>query len=377
MKSGTNSIQHAAKKKRKSLLEKGVRYPGRDVNHFTETCAFMGLSREGEVPPFDRWQELVDEINSDSRRALISHEWICEADDEQARGFVESLGENTHVVITLRPLSGMLGSYWQQMVKTGVATLTFNDWLKKVLAAPPGTTQGSKFDKQSDQANIVSRWERVVGPDRLTVLIADKKRPTLISDGFEQLLALPPGFLVDDDADGTQSNRSLSVSEAELFRRLNVIFKKHEVPWVEYATAPRRGAVARVLKDQLPGSDQKIQLPEWAADVANSYSERMVTQLRESGATVVGDLDALSAPVSTAPDSQDPIDTISMDVAVEAIAGTVSASLGRGPFFGKRNPNHGLRIAGQQSGATSVPAGTPSLGQRVSDWGRRLAAKRG
>lgn len=377
MKSGTNSIQHAAKKKRKALLAKGVRYPGRDVNHFTETCAFMGLSREGEVPPFERWQEMLDEINSDDRRAFISHEWICEADDEEARRFIESLGENTHVVITLRPLSGMLGSYWQQMVKTGVATLTFNDWLAKVLDASPGTRRTSKFDRQCDQAGIVSRWERIVGPDRLTVLIADKKRPYLISDAIEQLLDLPSGFLVDDSADGSESNRSLSVSEAELFRRLNVLFKKHKIPWVEYATAPRRGAVARVLKEELPGSDQKIRLPAWAAEKATSYSEEIVTRLRTSRATVVGDLDALSAPVSTAPDSEEPIDTISMDVAVEAIAGTVSASLGRGPFFGQRKPNRGIRPMGTQSGSTSTASDLAVLGRRALDWGRRMAAKRG
>lgn len=335
MKSGTNSIQHAARKKRPELLEHGVLYPGTGTNHFTPVAAFMGVSQEGKVPSIHRWERLMAEVNDfPDHRILLSHEWICESDDELAERFVEAVGEPIHVVVTLRSLAGMLGSYWQQMVKTGVATLDFNEWLTRVLADPPGTRRKSKFDLQSDQAGIVRRWERIVGPDRITVIVADKKDPELISASFEKLLNLPKGFLWDTGADGGQSNRSLSLPEAELFRRLNVVFKKHEIPWVEYATAFRRGAVARVLHKELPGSDQKIQLPEWAAEVATDYARDIVSELSTSKARVVGDLSTLYAPVPSVPELPADIPMIPMDVAVEAIVGSFSASTGRGPFFG-------------------------------------------
>lgn len=375
MKSGTNSIQHAAKKNRRALLTHGVRYPGSGVNHFTPVCAFMGLSREGQVPPMERWQRLMNEVDGDrSRRILLSHEWICEADDEMAQRFIDAVGDRTHVAITLRPLSGMLGSYWQQMVKTGVATLPFDQWLEKVLATAPGEERSSQFDRQSDQAGIVERWERLLGPDRVTVLIADKNRPTLLSSSFERLLGLPEGMLEDTEATGGQSNRSLSAPEAELFRRLNVVFKEHKIPWVEYATAYRRGAVARVLQDELPGSDDKILLQDWAAERVTAYSKTIVERLRQSKVTVVGDLETLQAPVSQTRSGEAPvIDMIPMDVAVEAIVGTVSAGSGRGPFLG---PKKKRDAASPSSPTPPAKAGVARLrrlpfANSVVDLGRR------
>lgn len=341
MKSGTTSLQRAARMRRRALLRHGVRYPGSGPNHFAEVCAFMHVRKEGSVPPFQLWERLMDEVEADdSRRILISHEWMCEADDAMAQRLIDAVGERTHVAISLRPLAGMVGSYWQQLVKNGVATLPLDDWLTGALAKPPGERRATRWDRQSDQAGIVERWERLLGPDRVTVIITDKGDPQRLFSSFEQLLGLPPHFL-EARGDGA-ANRSLSAPEAELFRRLNVVCQRDDAPFAEYAGAARQGALRRVLQEDLPRSDQKIRLPSWAIERTTEYGEAIAERLRQSKVTVVGDLAALHGPVAAGVDGELPtFDTISMDIAVEAIAGSVSGAYGRGAYFGPK------RTAGQ------------------------------
>lgn len=336
MKSGTTSLQRAARVHRKALLRHGVRYPGSGPNHFAEVCAFMRLRKDGRVPPMQTWERLMDEVEAEhSRRILISHEWICEADDEMAQRFIDAVGQRTHVAVSLRPLSEMVSSYWQQLIKNGVATLPLEEWLTTALANPPGERRASRWDRQSDQAGIVERWERLLGADRVTVIIVDKSNPRLLLSSFEHLLGLPPHFLGEPGERAV--NRSLSAPEAELFRRLNVVFKQNHAPFAEYAGAARDGALRRILQGDLPRSDQKIGLPDWAIERATAYGEAITDRLRQSGVTVVGDPAALHAPVGSRVDGDLPtFDSISIDVAVEAIAGTVSGAYGRGAFFGPK-----------------------------------------
>lgn len=338
MKSGTTALQRAARIRRKALLRHGVRYPGSGPNHFAEVCAFMRLRKDGTVPPLETWQRLMAEVETDdARRILISHEWICEADDAMAQRFIDAVGERTQVAISLRPLTGMVGSYWQQLVKNGVATLPLEKWLTKALAVTPGTRRASRWDRQCDQAGIVERWERLLGADRVTVIVADKGNPDLLFSSFEQLLGLPAGFLEGSGSDGSAANRSLSAPEAELFRRLNVVFKQSNAPFTEYAGPARHDALRRVLQADLGRSEPQIGLPDWAIERATRYGEEIAERLRQSKVTIVGDLAALHAPVAARSTGYPAtFDTISMDLAVEAIAGTVAGAYGRGAFFGRK-----------------------------------------
>lgn len=373
MKSGTTAVQRAAQKRRKKLLAHGVRYPGNGLNHFTPVAAFMGVTREGELPDLETWQELMEEIEADeTNRIFINHEWICEADDRTAQRFIDALGERTHVAITLRPLSGMVGSYWQEIVKDGAATRPFDQWLVKALEAPPGTRLATRWERQFDQAGIVERWERLLGPDRVTVVIADKANPSQVPSSLEHLLGLPAGMLEDTTAGGGHANRSLSAVEAEFFRRQNVIFKKNNTPFPEYALAYRRGAVARLLRTEFPGSDRTITLPTWAAERTTAYGKEVADRLAESKVQIVGDLAALHAPVAITVDGEYPaFDTIPMDIAVEAVVGTVSAGNGRGPFLGpKKKAKEPEPKEHLSDRVRRIPLGDEVLraARRVRDW---------
>jgi hypothetical protein len=380
MKSGTTAIQRAASTRRKALLRHGVRYPGSGLNHYTEVCALMGLRREGERPAIETWESLLEEVEADtSRRIFINHEWICEADDPMAQRFVDALGDETHVAITLRPLSGMATSYWQEIVKNGATTRPFDQWLRRALARPPGEQVRSRWERQCDHAGIVERWERLLGPDRVTVVIADKANPSQVPATLARLLDLPAGMLDDTGADGGHANRSLSAPEAEFFRRQNVVFKENNVPFADYALAYRRGAVARILRSEFPEAERKILLPTWAADLATEYGKGIADRLATSKVQIVGDLAALHAPVSPTIDGDYPVfDTIPMDIAVEAVAGTVSAGAGRGPFFEPRKKARQPDVTAHLSDRIlRLPFGRTILrvGRSWREWRGRQAAE--
>ncbi|WEV77671.1 hypothetical protein O9K63_13905 [Janibacter cremeus] len=333
MKSGTTAVQRAASQRRTKLLESGVRYPGKGLNHFTPVAAFMGVRREGEYPDLATWHQLMDEVEGDeTNRILISHEWACEADDAMAQRFIDALGQRTHVAITLRPLSGMLGSYWQEIVKNGRVTPPFETWLRDALAAPPGLRRDEQWDRQSDQAGMVERWERLLGPDRVTVIIADKTDPTRVPASLERLLDLPSGMLAHADADGGAANRSLSPAEAEFFRRQNEAFRRNGVPFREYALAYRRQAVARMLRTEpeVRGEQRRILLPQWAAERAATYGREIADRIADSRVNVIGDLASLHAPVGTTEPGEVPVpDSMPIDTAVEAVVASVMVGNGR------------------------------------------------
>lgn len=379
MKSGTTAVQRAASARREELLRLGVRYPGTGLNHFTPAAAFMGVRREGELPDLTTWHRLMDEVGTDeANRILISHEWICEADDRQAQGFLDALGDRTHVAITLRPLSGMVGSYWQEIVKNGAVTPPFEEWLGKALAAPPGERGGGRWERQSDQAGIVERWERLLGPDRVTVVIADKARPAQVPSSLEALLDLPAGMLQDTDADGGGANRSLSPAEAEFFRRQNKVFKQNGVPFRDFALSHRRSAVARVLRTEpeLPGAQRRILLPEWAAERTTRHGKEIADRLRESRVQIVGDLEALHAPVTSTVAGELPVpESVPIDIAVQAVVGSVLAGSARSPAPGPGGPRAAVSQAPLRDGIRRLPfSGTILRGARlVRDRSRRPA----
>ncbi|CAA9380698.1 MAG: hypothetical protein AVDCRST_MAG75-926 [uncultured Propionibacteriaceae bacterium] len=338
-KTGTTALQTAAAQHRAELAKHGVCYPGRRAgNHREAVCALMGrrLGWAGAgdyVPDIRLWEQLLAEVERrPDSRTLISHEFASESDDEQARRFRDSLGESIHVVITLRGFAWLLSSSWQQYVKAG-RRQSFDRWLKAILvemdrAPAPG------FYKRNDQAAIVRRWADVVGPDRLTVVIADKQRPNQLTDAFEDMLGLPRGLLHTDDGGGLAANRSLSLPEAELIRKINSVFRAQDYSWQEYTGLIRNGAVARLLEGRRPAANEpKIVLPQWAAEKATEKARHYAEGIEAVGCRVIGDLTTLYAPIPSTPGKPVKIDTVPMDVAVQAMSGLLSASSGRGAFF--------------------------------------------
>jgi hypothetical protein len=335
-KSGTTSLQAAARASRDQLRRHGVLYPGSDINHRLAVLGFMGRrwGTPGEpAPPREHWDELMHEVDAESkRRVLISHEFASESDDEMARAFVDALGERTHIVVTLRSPGAILPSAWQQYVKTGI-DMTFDDWLGAVLADPPDLSVTRTFHRRNDQGTVVRCWADAAGADRVTVVVLDRSKPRFLLDTFEQMLGVPPGTLAEQDLAGFASNRGLTALESELFRSFNVRVRPHDVGWETFERIVRSGALARVM-DLDVGGGERLQMPAWAVKRAAELGAGYADVIAASGVRVVGDLSTLGEEVPVRKDDVTFLDSVPMDLAAEAMAGMYSAAAWRGPFFG-------------------------------------------
>jgi hypothetical protein len=305
-KTGTSALQYSLHRARATLLDHGVLYPGTEVNHYRAAYAFMGrrdvrnpgahhrswVSQIGRVPPMSEWTELMREVEAEPQlRAVISHEAISRSSATMARAFVAQLGaDRTHIAITLRPPATLLPSRWSELVKEGATDDTFDQWLRRVYGRSHAPLSAA-MRRYLDQAGLVERWAGVVGPDRVTVIIADRQDKRLLADTFEALLGLPPRTLALAEASST-ANRSLTAPEAEVIRRLNTrLGHRAASTWRSYVKAVRTDLIDRALARRTPGPQEpRLQLPDWAARLAAADGRRYADRIAASGVRVVGDL---------------------------------------------------------------------------------------
>lgn len=202
-----------------------------------------------------------------------------------------------------------------------------------MVLADDAATRSPVFVRRNDQAALIDRWCRLVGPDRVTVVIAQKSRPEQLINAFEDLLDLPRGALDDRPKGGYAANRTLSAPEAELIRRLNRVLRRRSFSWPRYTQLIREGVIARMLEQRSPAADEaRTVLPAWAVEPAEARSGEYAAALSASGCRIVGSVAALSAPVRSGP--QPVVDQLlPMDAAVEALVGLISAADGMGAFF--------------------------------------------
>ncbi len=335
-KSGTTYIQRAANTRRPELLEHGVRYPGTATSQRQPVLALMdgkiGWGSEGKQLKRKRWDAMMAEVDADTeRRIYISNEAASLADDAQAGRFVAALGARAHILVTLRGYAALLPSNWQQRVKSG-STRPFDPWLRDVLAA-----ENPHADHRLlDIAGVITRWSRLVGPDRVTVVVADKARPRLLTDAVCDLLDLPRQVLeVPAEAGGYSANRSMSMPEVEMIRALNeVVRARGRTDYPQYTTLVRLGATARMLQTRNPApGEPAITLPAWAAEIAEVRSREHADAVSASGCQIIGDVELLYTPVRTVPETP-ALAQVPLAAAAQALAGVVSAATGRRAFFG-------------------------------------------
>jgi hypothetical protein len=176
------------------------------------------------------------------------------------------------------------------------------------------------------------------------VIVADARRPRLLLDSVEQLLALTPGTLADRSVTGYSANRGMTMPEAELFRALNERIDGHDVSWDDFERIMRDGAQRRVLEQEATEGERPL-LPLWAAQRAQELGKLYAEQIAGTGVQVIGELGQLAEPVPTRTSDDDSVETVPLDLAAEALAGALSASTWRGPDFDEQDETSASREA--------------------------------
>jgi hypothetical protein len=345
-KTGTTAVQAALAELDQTdtgLAGYGISMPGTPLLQARAALSLLqqgvGWAPEDTVPGRALWPRLVAEAESAPGTVFISSEYLCEAQPGTIRRVVDDLGPDLHVVLTLRPLGRILPSAWQQYLKSG-HQLPYEKWLSAVLSGAPTSTTPS-FWRRHDQATVLERWAEVVGADRMRVVVLDPNDRGLLFRAFEDALGLPSTVLTEGPA--VRQNRSMSVPEAELYRRLNAVLRTKKLPWDDYSHLVRYGAILRTVENYSPPPDAPgLSTPDWALERAAHLGRDYVNRIRalqDHGLQVVGDLEHLAergaGPV-TAPITPD---LVPIDAAVQALLGTISrAAYGVAFFADEVNP---------------------------------------
>jgi hypothetical protein len=334
-KTGTTSLQSGFHFNRDRLEPHGVHYAGAGTQPRAAAGAVaLGKRIAGHRSGLEAWPKLVEEVNgSTAKRVVISSETFARADDERAKTVIEAFGaDRTHVVITMRPLVDMLSSSWQQYVQTG-SRKTYVAWLDEMLKRED-TLHGRQpeFWQKTRIDALARRWAGLVGPEHVTVVSLANAPRDFVLRTFEQLTGLPEGTLVPNPA---SDNVSLSYPIAEVVRRFNEQF--HQLPG---ATADVQAALIefgaiRQLREQpeLLRADERIEVPQWAADRAAELMREMIVGVQDAGVHTVGDLDALLVPSRPPVPSVETPTKLSTDAAAGLLIGMMLAAGNGVPSF--------------------------------------------
>ncbi|MEU9268023.1 hypothetical protein AB0E04_21580 [Streptomyces sp. NPDC048251] len=328
-KTGTTSIQGALFAAKEKLPAYGVAYPAQSrhpMQAVLAACSRTGMI--GDTTPTERhWARLVDQVHATGRHTcVISSEFFADApDDATAERIVEQLGgESVQVLVTLRPLVRIMPSQWQQYVQNGLR-MGYEDWLEHMLRKAPYEKPNPSFWRRHRHDRLVERWVRVVGADRVTVVVVDDRDRGGLMRLFEGLLGLPANLLqpVPDTA-----NRSLTLAETEMLRNLNKEFRGNGLPDELYSLLVRNGAVMHMKNTCSPTSqDVRISTPDWAIRAAAGIGAEMADRIGSTGVRVIGDPALLSAPPAVPePAGQGPGEArIAPEVAAQALYGALAA----------------------------------------------------
>ena len=328
-KTGTTAIQGALHLGRERLAAQGVVYPGRGRQPLWPILAVTGQpALRGEPrPEITYWDHLVHDIcAAGDQRVVLSSEFFAEADDATARRVVEDLGgASVHVVVTLRSLTRILPSQWQQYLQNGYH-FRYLEWLEGILSEPPHT-QTPGFWRRHRHDTLVARWATAVGAENLTVIVIDESDRLMLLRIFESMLGLPSGFLIPEDR---AVNRSLTVAEAELVRLLNQEFSQREWPERSYARFMRYGAVEHMKTARQPSPEEPaIATPAWALIRAAQLSAEMAKGIEALGVNIIGDISALGTLPEDLPeaaaDSAPAVPLVPVEAAVRAALGAFMA----------------------------------------------------
>ena len=291
-KTGTSALQGACHACRDEMRAQGVRYAGRTQQSGGAAFAVLGRKHPtlGEAPSAHHWKRLVNEVRAAKEpRVFVSSEFFAGADDAQVARIISELGgDRVHVALTLRPVSRILASRWQQNIQEG-ARYSFDQWLHWVFEQPD-EGKGATFWSRQRHDRLAARWASIVGPERLSVVMVDEQNKSAIYQAFEALLSLQTGTLKPQN---DTANRSMTTEEIELIRALNQRFAEAGIPRPLLYKMIERGTALHMKGRTVRSDEPKQQTPSWAIKRADAIGWESAAAIRALGVQVIGRLDAL------------------------------------------------------------------------------------
>ncbi|MFT4010304.1 MAG: hypothetical protein QM655_09725 [Nocardioidaceae bacterium] len=302
-KTGTTTVQRAFHANRARLFEAGVLYPGPTAHPMRAAMAAAGgraLATDPASNGPQLWADLVAEIRAHpDHTAVVSSEFLCETTPGRIETIVGEIGaDRVQVVVTVRPLVRLLGSQWQQYMQNRPAlsyddTMGYEGWLDAVLNHPDRGVTPS-FWRRHRHDHLVQRWARVVGPERVTVIVIDESDRGMVLAAFARLLGVGKELL---RAEQAAANRSLTYPELRVLCAFNELFMASGWGIADYTRFVRFGLVRNLLDRQPDPGEPRLRTPRWAVEKACAIGEEIADGIGSMGlGHVIGDLESLSDP---------------------------------------------------------------------------------
>lgn len=293
-KTATTTVQQSFWEARDAIRSQGVRYAGSSRHSAQAVLAVTGRASFAEnraTPPIHHWEALLAEIRGAAEpRVVLSSEGFAYANATAIERVVQDLGaDRLRVVVTLRPLSRLLVSQWQEHVQSGVR-IDLDEWLDAVFNRPE-SVQAVGFWHRHRHDELIARWAEHVGPDRVTAIVIDPADHAFVLRAFEGLLGLADGTLA---LPSDVSNRSLTAPEMAAIMALRSEFEAAGLSYRAFHRIVRMRVAAHMKTRKPPLDEPRIAAPQWALDRAGEVAADIVAGIRALGVHVVGDLDSLT-----------------------------------------------------------------------------------
>ncbi len=300
--SGTTFLQRVLWQNAAPLRAQGFLLPGRMVSHYTAARALTERPSTGdhddrsETAPTvlteigdHAWTKLVRQVNRWPGSALIGHPALAAATSEQAGRAVAALEGEVHLVLTARPVHLQAAVAWQEQVKAG-RSAPLDAFLDRLQS---DGNPGQRFWRLHDLADILSRWQGALPPERVHVVTVPGTTPHTRPAEAHELWTRYAGVLGLDaaayDARFDVVPTALGAVEAEVLRAVHA---RRDPRF----TDPQRHVWTRQLlaNDVLSRRHgAPLRLPPQARPWLSDRSRRMTDGIRSAGYEVVGDLDVL------------------------------------------------------------------------------------
>lgn len=274
---GTTYLRDTLTRNRRRLARSGVLYPnshvGGDAGHRDAVLDVLDLAAPGGRNTAGAWDRLAQAAR-DWRRGtvVVSHELLCDADDDQVARIVGGFGSaDVHVVYVARDLSRQLPLAWQEWVRNG-GTASFEAYVDRV-ARHDGHRLARVFWRSHDVADVLGRWAAVVPASRIHVVTvpAGTDQDQVLWGRFTRALGVDPARI----RVGQDLGRRLdAVAATEALRLLNVAGSRRLPPHTLLAGVD--GDTPALLEDH--------------AGWLGEESERFIAAVKDGGYDVVGDV---------------------------------------------------------------------------------------
>lgn len=293
MKTGTSFLQSVLRRNARLLAEDGVLFPlddsrwGLQVRATREILGILGRPTHGA------WDAMLDEIRAWTGRAVVvSMEFFSLASAKRAQHVVGALAPSeVVVVITARDLVRVLPSAWQSMVKNG-RVWPFSEFVTSTMSSGDVTPDAHRrFWRHHDLVAIAGNWITAVGADNVHIVALPPPGapPVELWRRFCAVIGVSPERY--DVSQNRKSNFSLSYSDAELMRQVNIAVAADlsKAAYRKWANRYLANHILRVGASEKTAHDRPSLDPD-AYDWAVERSSEMVCALDSLGVHVAGDL---------------------------------------------------------------------------------------